>query len=253
MSFLTWLKNLFDPEPSSQRQQQQQRQSYLPTYTDPMNPTRYNTYAKYDKDAKFDGDVAPPAYTAGPSASVSGPSAAYSRISFLGAPGFPSQSVTGPPPCFDNDNVSPVFFGSAHFSDGSVHPCKVVPALSPSPCRVPYGGSEFQHSGPYNLLPFDPQTMELVPASRGQIPKGRRPIEGGHERDRNVKLYHAVANVVDGGRFVRVPGKTAPHLSGCNVPWGGVEKVLRANYEILCWKEGVSPQDAKLVPPVEKS
>jgi hypothetical protein len=51
--------------------------------------------------------------------------------------------------------------------------------------------------------------MEFVQASRGRVPQGRRPIEGGYEEN-GAKLYHALA-VVDG---VRVPGKTGEHLVG---------------------------------------
>lgn len=89
---------------------------------------------------------------------------------------------------------------------GSVHPCKVCPDLNP-PCRVAYGGQEFEHYGRYDLLPFDPNSMELVPTSHGQIPSGRRPIEGGYEEN-GSKLYHALARIDQ----VLVPGKAALHL-----------------------------------------
>ncbi|KAE9401668.1 hypothetical protein BT96DRAFT_817584 [Gymnopus androsaceus JB14] len=182
-----------------------------------MSPAKYDSYE----------DAAPPAYT-----STAGPS----RIPVQGTPVFPSQSVTGPPPCFDLDGVSPVFFGSAHLPDSSIHPCKIAPSLAPSVCRVAYGGREIHHSGPYIILPFIPYTMELVPTSNGQIPKGRRPIEGGYEirNGREIKLYHAVAKVPlpARGGFTRVPGKAGVHLSGCNVPWGDRERVFR-DYEIL--------------------
>ena len=72
-----------------------------------------------------------------------------------------------------------------------------------------YGGREVEHNGRYDLLPFDPNTMEWVPTSHGQVPPGRRPVEGGYEED-GAKLYHAIA-VVHG---VRVPGKAGPHLVG---------------------------------------
>jgi len=136
---------------------------------------------------------------------------------------------TGRPPLHDADGVSPVFFGSAIF-DNSVHPCKVVPALDPK-CMVPYGGKEHHHHGRFDLLPFDPNTMELIYVSHGHIPAGRRPIEGGYE-DNGNKLYHGVATV----NGVRVPGKTAPHLGGCNVSFGGGEHNIQDNYEILCWR-----------------
>ncbi|KAJ3905263.1 hypothetical protein F5879DRAFT_951547 [Lentinula edodes] len=216
MGFLGWLKGLLDPVP-----------------VDLHHPS------SYQYEGNTDVDVAPPAYAA-PAFELFGHE---SRITFQGTPGFPTELVTGSPPCFDLDGASPVFFGSAHFADSSIHPCKIAPALNPSACRVPYGGKEHHHDGPYALLPFDPETMELIPTSGGRIPNGRMPIVGGHERDHNVKLYHAVATVYARGGIVRVPGKTAPHLSGCNFAWGGIERVFRSNYEILCWKEGHSDND----------
>ena len=114
---------------------------------------------------------------------------------------------------------------------------------------VPYSGQEYAHHGRYDLLPFDPSTMELVPTSRGEIPAGRRPIEGGYEEN-GAKLYHAVANV----QGVKVPGKTGQHLcvrfyhfmmyilhdlifyipnsGGCNVSFGGSEIAIE-HYELL--------------------
>lgn len=77
----------------------------------------------------------------------------------------------------------------------------------PTPARVPYGGGEHEHQGRYDLLPFAPDMMEWVRASKGHIPNGRRPVEGGYEEN-GAKLYHALA-VVDG---VCVPGKTGEHL-----------------------------------------
>lgn len=52
--------------------------------------------------------------------------------------------------------------------------------------------------------------MELIRASGGHIPPGRRPVEGGYEQfnGRHVQLYHAVATV----NGVRVPGKCGEHL-----------------------------------------
>ena len=117
---------------------------------------------------------------------------------------FPPTDQTGQVPAYDLDG-SPTYFGSALFPD-SVHPCKICPAMA-SKCRVPYGNMELEHSGRYDLLPFRPDTMELVPARDGIVPYGRRPVEGGYEGD-GAKLYHALA-VVDG---VKVPGKTGEHL-----------------------------------------
>jgi len=123
--------------------------------------------------------------------------------------------------------VSPVFVGSAIFDD-SVHPCKIAPSVRP-PCRVPYGGTEREHLGRYDLLPITPD-MEWVPTKNGEIPPGRRPVEGGYESTGN-KLYHALGNI-DG---VNVPGKTGTHLAGANIPFGSYEHILR-EYKILCWR-----------------
>ena len=104
----------------------------------------------------------------------------------------------------DADGVSPVYVGSAIFKD-SVHPCKIAPSVRP-PCRVPYGSTEFEHNGRYDLLPISPD-MEWVPTKNGEIPPGRRPVEGGYETG-GEKLHHALGNI--GG--VDVPGKTGKHL-----------------------------------------
>ena len=49
--------------------------------------------------------------------------------------------------------------------------------------------------------------MEWVQTKNGEIPPGRRPVEGGYESG-GEKLYHALGNI-DG---VDVPGKTGTHL-----------------------------------------
>lgn len=126
------------------------------------------------------------------------------RIPLAENAGIPPPNQTGPPACMDADRTSPVFVGSAIFPD-AVHPCKIVPSLRP-PCRVPYGGTEQEHHGRYDLLPIT-HDMEWVPTRNGEIPPGRRPVEGGYESN-GEKLYHALGNI-DG---VDVPGKTAKHL-----------------------------------------
>ncbi|KAI0734301.1 hypothetical protein C8Q72DRAFT_460923 [Fomitopsis betulina] len=141
----------------------------------------------------------------------------------------PPPQQLGPPVSYDADGRSPIFLGSAIFPN-AVHPCKIGPHLSP-PCRVPYGGGEHEHHGRYDLLPFDPTTMEWVHTSQGRVPPGRRPVEGGYEQG-GGKLYHALA-VIDG---IRVPGKAGEHLGGANIAFGGGEHAVHDNYEILCWR-----------------
>ncbi|KIJ62788.1 hypothetical protein HYDPIDRAFT_156852 [Hydnomerulius pinastri MD-312] len=168
----------------------------------------------------------PPPYQ--PSPQSQPPPSGY-RIPLNISSTFPNLYYTKTPPCYDADGTSPVFIGSAIFNN-SVHPCKVAPHLNPV-CRVPYGGSEVEHHGRYDLLPFDPETMEWVPTSLGRIPNKRDPVQGGYEEN-GAKLYHAMATV----RAVRVPGKTGEHLGGCNVAFGCEEHIITRGYEILCWR-----------------
>lgn len=117
---------------------------------------------------------------------------------------FPDQSITGLPPFYNADN-SPMFLGSALLGS-SVHPCRISPTKRPA-CTLGYGGIERLHNGRYDLLPFDPNTMEWIPAANGEIPSGRTPIEGGYE-DHGIRLYHAMALI--GG--TPALGKTGAHL-----------------------------------------
>jgi hypothetical protein len=73
--------------------------------------------------------------------------------------------------------------------------------------------------------------MEWVPTARGEIPPGRRPVEGGYESN-GAHLFHAL------GTFsgVQVPGKTGVHLKSGHFAWNAKEQILRDNYAILCWR-----------------
>ncbi|PIL24456.1 transporter [Ganoderma sinense ZZ0214-1] len=148
----------------------------------------------------------------------------------LGAhPAFPWDAA-GDVPAWDVDGT-PVYLGITLFNDGW-HPCKVKPYAA-CPARVSYGGKEVAHWGMCHLLPFSPATMEWVPTSRGRIPHGRRPVEGGYEEIGGDMLYHALA-CVDG---VRVPGKAGLHLAhGASIPYGNQEYIV-SHYDILCWRD----------------
>jgi hypothetical protein len=137
-----------------------------------------------------------------PSKHQAAPPSGY-RVALAASSPFPPGDTSGRPPFWDADG-SPVFVGSALF-ENSVHPCKICPNIFPA-CRVPYGSSEFEHHGRYDLLPITP-AMEWVITSEGQLPPGRRPVEGGYEES-GEKLYHA-ACIING---VEVPGKTGHHL-----------------------------------------
>ncbi|PBK87741.1 hypothetical protein ARMGADRAFT_453541 [Armillaria gallica] len=77
---------------------------------------------------------------------------------------------------------------------------------SSTPCLVPYNDCKIAYMRCYNLLPFNPHTMEFVHMSYGSIPGGSRPVEGGYEEDM-TPLYHGIA-VVDG---IRLPGMFHHH------------------------------------------
>lgn len=146
-----------------------------------------------------------------------------------------------------NQNVFRNSVASAILGD-SVQPCKAAPHL-PNNCRFPFAGVEAEHSGRYDILPIT-NAMEWVHTSRGQVPKGRRPVEGGYEQDGKVcssfflsmiecqlnsllqHLFHAAA-VIQG---VRVPGKTGDHLGAANLSFGGAEVIVSDSYDILCWR-----------------
>ncbi|KAI0632724.1 hypothetical protein C8Q77DRAFT_1073743 [Trametes polyzona] len=145
----------------------------------------------------------------------------------------------GAPVAYDADGRAPVYLGTAHGfardggSGGGAHPCKVVPALGgASVARVPFGGGEHAHAGRVDVLRVDEARMEWVPAARGAVPVGRRPVVGGRERDGRL-LYFALAPV---GR-VWVPGKVGTHLPGAHVPFGGKEHIVVDGYDILCWRD----------------
>lgn len=141
---------------------------------------------------------------------------------------FPASDRLGRPPATDFDGSTPVFIGSAIFPD-SVHPCRIVPSPQPL-CRVLHNGSEVEHHGRYDLLPVT-QDMEWVPAKHGELPPGRRPIEGGYESN-GKKLYHALGFI----KGLYVPGKAGGHLQGAIIPFEGSEYHLAENYSVLCWK-----------------
>ncbi|GAA5821793.1 hypothetical protein JCM10212_005331 [Sporobolomyces blumeae] len=141
---------------------------------------------------------------------------------------FPAQATTGQAPFKDLDG-SPTYVASALVGDGkSVHPCKVV---GNGRVMISFGGGEHLHQGRFDLLPITHE-MEWVRASYGQIPKGRRPVEGGFEES-GEHLFHAVMEI----NGIMVPGKTGQHLHGANFPWNGGEHVEEGGYSVLCWRD----------------
>ncbi|PBK87742.1 hypothetical protein ARMGADRAFT_860439, partial [Armillaria gallica] len=140
---------------------------------------------------------------------------------------FPLLDLTGLPPCHDT-NGDLIYIGSAILRD-AVLPCKIGPHL-PVPCLVPSRGCEIAYMGCYDLLPFNPNTMEFVCTSQGHFPAGRKLVKGGHNQD-GTPLYHGVA-ILNG---IRIPGSINPrwNWAGCNIPWGGAAHYAVSDYEIL--------------------
>jgi len=167
-----------------------------------------------------------------PHSSAKPPPAGF-RIAVAPEEHFPDSSRLGPPVTKDASG-DPIYIGSAIISDHSVHPCKIVPNLKP-PCRVPYGGVEYEHKGKFDILPFTPDKMKWVAAEKGKIPSGKRPVEGGIE-EHGAKLYHALAKVKHGHDIILVPGKVGEHLGEAKVAFGGAEMSVK-EYEILCWRD----------------
>lgn len=155
------------------------------------------------------------------------------RISLKLTDAFPFDRA-GPPVARDAAGHA-VFLGSALFIVGgerSLQPCKIVPALHPHGCLVPYGHEEHIHTGRYELLPFDAGRMEWVrPGERDRevVPQGRVPVEGGYERDwRGVRqgLYFGLG-LLYGEREV-LPGKVGMHLvCACAFGWCFLFEMLR--------------------------
>ncbi|KAF9447733.1 hypothetical protein P691DRAFT_760498 [Macrolepiota fuliginosa MF-IS2] len=143
----------------------------------------------------------------------------------------PSPDQTGPPVSHSPIDGIPIFMVSILHETGHVCPGKV--GFRPDGPHVYFGfwHKEYRHFGQYDLFPFVPEQMEWVRTSCGQVPPGRRPIQGGYE-PHGDKLYHALANV-DG---VDIPGKAGEHLpAGAHVPFNGQEVIIQ-EYQILCWK-----------------
>ncbi|KAM5538039.1 hypothetical protein V8D89_008236 [Ganoderma adspersum] len=167
--------------------------------------------------------VAPAYYYTAPTTASSTTVELYVPLSLH--PAFPWDAA-GEVPAWDLDGT-PVYLGITLFN-GGWHPCKVKPYAA-CRARVSYGGKEVAHPGMCHLLPFNPAAMEWVPTSRGRIPGGRRPVEGGYEEFGGEMLYHALASV-DG---VKVPGKAGQHLAhGASIPYRNQEYIV-GHYDIL--------------------
>ncbi|KAH7093949.1 hypothetical protein BKA62DRAFT_53934 [Auriculariales sp. MPI-PUGE-AT-0066] len=141
----------------------------------------------------------------------------------------PPPNEVGYAACSDTDG-SPLFLVLVPHN-GGLHPGKMVirPGANHPEIYFSYGGGEISHSGEYALVPFDPQRMHWVPASRSEVLYGARPVDAGYEED-GAPLHFALG-IVNGGR---VPGKAGRHLGGASVPYNGGEHHSE-HPEILCW------------------
>lgn len=112
------------------------------------------------------------------------------------------STVTPYPAATDLDGTTSLYFGSA-ILHGAVLPGKVVEMRT---CQVLQDDAVVECTIGFSILPFSAD-MELVPTSRGVIPRGKHPVEGNYD-GQGRKLYHAMLYAV-GRRF---PGMCAEHV-----------------------------------------
>ncbi|VDC06812.1 unnamed protein product [Peniophora sp. CBMAI 1063] len=122
--------------------------------------------------------------------------------------------------------------GLAHHSDGSRHPGTVVRGSLERMLYAHGGRAILGSSGAYDVLVYEENVMEWVPAREGRAPADRRPVEAGYERN-GKKLWFA--------RYMQaapyVFGKTGEHLQSAHFVRDGQELKVRAGYDVLCWKD----------------
>ena len=111
---------------------------------------------------------------------------------------------------------------------GGLVPCKVLPALMPTPVRFSDDNVELRmdRNQLFYICPIDGAKMEWVQAAYGEPPPGRRLVQAGFD-DNGRPWYHAVA-LING---VKVAGKVGP-LGGAAVPLNGKEEI-REHYQVL--------------------
>ncbi|KAK7685780.1 hypothetical protein QCA50_011126 [Cerrena zonata] len=140
-----------------------------------------------------------------------------------------------------HNDGSKTFLGSAliiNEGEHSLHPCQIVVKSSTSfSCLVPLDSQLRKHDGRWELQPLDLRRMEWVPSSRGKVPSGRSPVQGGYERGQ--ELYHARVTV----RREQYIGITGNHLIGCKYVLDDEELTEDRDLDILCWKKGRAPND----------
>ena len=125
-------------------------------------------------------------------------------------------------------NGSPLYLCQAGVIMGGVQPGKTWNNYGI--CNVPYGGKELLQRlfNVYVLNPGMNNTHHWVKVNRQEaIP--RNAFEVGHEQN-GTALYLCRAHLDSGIQ----PGKTWSGYYGCNVPYGGIEKVMRPYY-IFVW------------------
>lgn len=141
---------------------------------------------------------------------------------------FPLLQMCGP--AFADTSGHPIYVVSAILGT-SVHPGKAGPHLYPA-VRISLGGFEVHHDGRFDLLPITSE-MTWVAATKGELPEGHHPVQGGYEKS-GQQLFHALARL----KGCWVPGKTGRHLGGANFPFDCTEVILTEGYRVLCWKPG---------------
>ncbi|KAK4704325.1 hypothetical protein P7C70_g1886, partial [Phenoliferia sp. Uapishka_3] len=90
-------------------------------------------------------------------------------------------------------------------------------------------GEQSSHGGIEVLWEIEGE-VKWVRTSRGVVPDGERPVQGGRD-DAGEELWHAAGWV----KGVRVPGKTGQGWEEARLSFGGQAWVVRDDYDLLCW------------------
>lgn len=135
------------------------------------------------------------------------PFADQGRIKTYYGNSFPPSSQTLTAPSIGKDGRR-LYFGSAFLTNTHIRPSKVSDFTKKPECRYALNGKEVSHPGQFSILPFDTRKFELVPATNGQLPLGRRPVTGGFDEN-GEEMFHCLVYAGPSGQERDLPGLTS--------------------------------------------